>query len=838
MRRTLPRSTSPGGHFGVQRPKRATASLAALSLCTLAAACADDAPTNPQDDTTTGSPFTDTLPGDSTSTTAVVDEGSTSSAGTTVVIDGTTTGGPACETILCGGECCEVDYECVNEQCLPPCASEIRCGENQEVCCDDGQVCLATECATPTGPCVDSFDCEEGEFCEPTLDQCLPQPEPLDCEILPDFQDVEVALEWSFEDEQIISMPAVGDIDGDMQPEVVVNTLYATDPNGSTAEFYGEVIVFDGTNGQEQFRVQNNPAGGSYGSYSRSTVGISDVDGNGLADVVYPGRPAVSIPPFANNSSLIHAINGLGQHLWSSHAPDGSPYYIYVRHGAPTFVNFDDDDASEIVFGTAVLDNDGTVVFDQDNFFGASNLRGGSFGSNGDYVGGISAVADLTGDGYPEIISGRAAWTVTWDQPAMGAPDVQLTLLWQYIGPDGYPAVADLDQDGDPEVVLVGDPAPFGAPLDGQIIVLDGATGELWCGIDPTDAMCQANPTLRTSPIYIPGGGRGGPPTIADFDGDGRPEIAVAGGSSYSVYDLNRMGEDVVQPAGSPPPGAGEIYVRWTSVTQDQSSNTTGSSVFDFQGDGIAEVIYADECYLRVYAGDTGNVILEQENSSSTIHEYPIVVDVDDDGNSELLVVANDANAMTACGSIAGYTPRRGLYVYGDVNDQWVRTRQVWNQHTYHVTNATSSGLTPPMESNNWEDPSLNNYRQNFQGSGVFNAPDLEVNLSVGLANCLDMEFEVIVTIRNTGSIGIPAGIDVSLYRGTDATGELVSTQSTVVPLLPGAQTNISWLEPNPGAMAQDYFVIVDADDVDPVTECVEDNNTAVATSVSCPDVG
>ena len=55
MRRTLPRSTSPGGHFGVQRPKRATASLAALSLCTLAAACADDAPTNPQDDTTTGS---------------------------------------------------------------------------------------------------------------------------------------------------------------------------------------------------------------------------------------------------------------------------------------------------------------------------------------------------------------------------------------------------------------------------------------------------------------------------------------------------------------------------------------------------------------------------------------------------------------------------------------------------------------------------------------------------------------------------------------------------------------------------------------------------------------
>ena len=55
------------------------------------------------------------------------------------------------------------------------------------------------------------------------------------------------------------------------------------------------------------------------------------------------------------------------------------------------------------------LDNDGTVVFDQDN---AWNVGGGVFGSNGDYLGGISTIADLTGDGYPEIISGRAAWTV------------------------------------------------------------------------------------------------------------------------------------------------------------------------------------------------------------------------------------------------------------------------------------------------------------------------------------------------------------------------------------------------------------------------------------------
>ncbi len=111
----------------------------------------------------------------------------------------------------------------------------------------------------------------------------------------------------------------------------------------------------------------------------------------------------------------------------------------------------------------------------------------------------------------------------------MGPPNVTLTELWAYPGPDGYPAIADLDDDGDPEVVLGGDPGGH----NGIIHVLDGATGELWCGVDPSGAMCASNDALRTQPLVIPGGGRGGPPTIADFDGDGRPEIAVQ--SAYSL---------------------------------------------------------------------------------------------------------------------------------------------------------------------------------------------------------------------------------------------------------------------------------------------------------------
>ena len=852
-----------------------------ISAVPLAAGCPDD--TTPGDGSggstgpnSTGITATDT----NDDTTSSTGDDSLDDTGTD---ESTSTGVEAtCETILCGdpASCCQPDEDCINDACVPACTEGPRCGENLDVCCDAGDVCLSPSCVTPTGCCVDSFDCEAGEFCEPTLGnpddedacpvgQCLPQQDPVVCEIQPDFQDVEVTLEWSItgierpSDEmegvdqpddcddtmvngcdplESLSMPAVGDIDGDGMPEVVVNTWRAVDGDGGSASggFYGHIVVLDGTTGNIQFRVQGEPGDGLPGSWGRSTVGIANVDDNPLPDIVYVGRPEVSIPPFANNSSRIRAVNGLGQELWASEDPMGDPFYVYVRHGAPSFGNWDSDDASEIVFGTTILDNDGVVVFDQPNPDFSSPMApggGGTYGSNGNYWGGISAIADLNGDGVDDIVSGREAWEVDWVENVVGPPTVTLTRMWAQgttdTYSDGYPAVADIDLDGDPEVILVG---------EGNLYVLEGDTGELWCGIDP-DGDASDCPTVaeRTQPLVLSGvePTRGGPPTVADFDGDGLPEVGIAGDDSFTVYDFYRAGEDIVQPGGFPPPNLGEIFVRWTNTTQDASSKT-GASVFDFQGDGVAEVVYGDECYLRVYDGSTGSPILEIENSSATIHEYPIVVDVDADGNSEILVVANLQDADDNCiAEIPGYEPRHGVFVYGDPNDQWVRTRRVWNSHEYHVTNATSEGAFPPMgQLPNWAEVGLNNFRQNAQGEGVFNAPDLTVQLAIGSSNCLDDEWEVIATVRNTGSLGIGAGIPVTLYEGTDATGELVGTQDTQVPLLPGGETSMSWLVDTPGEEELNFFVLVDNDNGDPdsgiLNECNEDNQTSTATSISC----
>ena len=128
----------------------------------------------------------------------------------------------------------------------------------------------------------------------------------------------------------------------------------------------------------------------------------------------------------------------------------------------------------------------------------------------------------------------------------------------------------------------------------------------------------------------------GGPPTIADFDGDGLPEVAAAGGYGYVIFN----GED-----GSP---------LWFMDTIDRSSRCTGSSVFDFEGDGAAEAVYADECFLRIYEGATGRVIFSAARSSGTTYENPVIVDVDGDYRTEIVSAVNDYAGTLGCEPASG----------------------------------------------------------------------------------------------------------------------------------------------------------------------------------------
>ena len=775
-------------------------------------------PTTSTDTTTT---TTDTT-GDTTTTT---DETTGTTDGTTGPVSATSTGdtdtGDLCMTILCGDPavCCLDTEECLDGACQPICESGVRCGADQEECCAAGDVCVGDSCTTPGALCNDSYDCPPGNYCEAVVGKCLPQPDPLLCEVVPSFDNISVQLEWSWTANEVLVIPLTADVQGDETPELVINTNKVDNLTYGR----GEIVLLNGATGTEIWRIPENPAMQQYGSWGAATPALGDFNGDGKPDIFYSGRQD------GQKFAMVHAVDGNGQHLWTGHNPDGSPVKIRWDNGAAAVANLDNDPEAEIAVGGVLFDNDGLMVWNQGG-------NGGIIGTPTDnlnppkllYTGGLPTFADLTGDGKPELITGREAWTINWIPG--DPPTASLTLLWKNMdgkGNDGWPSVGDLDQNGTPEVILVAWP---------DIKVLDGKTGKLWCGVDPTGAMCEADDALRTQPLTIPGNGLGGPPTIADFDGDGRPELAIAAASAYTVFDINRAGEEIVKPGNDVAPMPGALFRRWSQATQDQSSNATGSSVFDFQGDGAAEVTYNDECYARVYSGSDGKELLKIENSSSTIHEYPLVVDADADGNSEILMVANIVGSCAA----QGYAPRKGVFLYGDAGDGWVPTRRVWTQHTYHVTNAVSTGNVPPLEDNNWSVPGLNNYRQNVQGEGVFNSPDLTVQLAIGLGNCPD-GLELIATVRNEGAAGVPAGIAVDFYAGVDATGTLLGSDVTAKALLPGGSTKLTLIVPAPAdGQTQDYFVEVDkASEGDgAVLECNEDNNGGQTTMAACPKPG
>jgi hypothetical protein len=719
------------------------------------------------------------------------------------------------QTLLCGSPaaCCDSGDDCVEGACVAACPSGIRCGADQLTCCDSGQVCVDQACATPTAACLDSFDCAEDEFCEPTLGQCLPQPTtPGFCQVEPEFDDYRAEPDWTWTGhtdatgsdtrtyDNVSVTPMVADVDVDGVPDVIF-TAYPT-----VAEGDFRLFVIDGQTGITKIALPLATL--AVGTFQSVAVGNLDAD---------PELELVGVAKASTRGAGVFVLDDLATTPRVSCAvATGS---LATQTGSPTLANLDADPEPEIMVAGIVVNRDCTVAFDARAGIGfegtASNMPAGlgCNGGNGCLAGvaDLDGVADQDGAGHPlpELVGGAVAyrfdkavgkWRVYWDLRGGAEPN-----------DDGFVAIADVLADrAGPEVVVVS---------AGRVYLRDGRTG----------ALVPYDTGVNVASI----GGNGGPPTIADFDGDGRVEFASAGTAAYRVYDPDckaTRDPTYCQAAGS------TVGVLWSRATQDLSSSVTGSSVFDFQGDGAAEVVYNDECYLRVYDGATGAVLMERENSSRTSTEYPIVVDVDGDNRSEFVVVANrDKIERDNCPYCVDGQPcgKAGVSAFGDPENRWMRTRRVWNQHAYHVTNVSPLGEVPAVEPDNWTTPGLNNYRQNVQGTGVFNAPDLAISgVAIDVFRCPTIDVQVRVT--NQGALGVAAGIAIELYRGDSAAGTLVGTMPTTTSLLPGASETLTFgFEPPAGDRGPfDFYVRVG--DTGGAVECTTDNNAGGVSGGSC----
>ena len=232
-------------------------------------------------------------------------------------------------------------------------------------------------------------------------------------------------------------------------------------------------------------------------------------------------------------------------------------------------------------------------------------------------------------------------------------------VLWSYEGENDvwFSSVADIDDDKKPEIIL-SIPSGTLSQEKSRIVVLEHNGNVKW------EVNTEAN-------------SGGGAQAISNFLGSTRMGIVNAGYTAVTMYDKD-----------------GQLV--WSVANDDEWSGKIGVSAYDFNGDGIDEVIVQDHLTVRVLNGVNGEVLSTVDNSTASLWEYPIVVDLEGDNNAELVVVSNNYDSR--------WSINNGVTVYGaaDSSKPWKNATRIWNQHSYHQTNISQDGQIPKVEKPSW----------------------------------------------------------------------------------------------------------------------------------------
>lgn len=253
----------------------------------------------------------------------------------------------------------------------------------------------------------------------------------------------------------------------------------------------------------------------------------------------------------------------------------------------------------------------------------------------------------------------------------------------------GNPRIADFNEDGREEV-FVGNEVfdaqtltPIGSGGDGNVgrhyqhdgamfmmgcaadVLPDSPGLELVCGNQIFSVNGSGVMLMRTIGDKLDGSSQ-----VADFDNDGYPEILVRSSmgrlSMYSVKEGKELfndeyvmsahpavgdidGDSIPEIVGLVSPSRMAAYkydpqnsrlvTQWEIAHSDRSAQTS-MVIFDFNGDGSGEIVYRDQTSLRIIdgSGRKPQTIANMMVSSATKSEYPVVADIDGDGQAEILI--------------------------------------------------------------------------------------------------------------------------------------------------------------------------------------------------------
>ena len=426
------------------------------------------------------------------------------------------------------------------------------------------------------------------------------------------------------------STPMVADLDGDGIPEIIY--CHRMDFGGYSDGAAGNILVVcDGRNGAHRWDL-NVP---TY-TISGQLMSFADANRDGRAELY-----------LLADDRYLHCIDAItGTELWRSATTIDLRYMVM-----PADMN--SDGRPEIVCGPYIFDAlTGTLLL-HGNMVTTGRGYGAPHTSSGHgRVYYLYALSDIDHDGFIEICAGNTIY-----KPIISNPTGTTGNTWSILrqadansnihGWDGQTFVADFDNDGDEDVCVVG----FRTGNQTDIYVWDGQTTEVM-GYQYVPMSGAYNGSMTPS---IPFAG--------DLDGNGTPDIIFNHPDAMRAFTW-----DTSQP--------GNIRRMHYST---RFGETAGFTVFDFNQDGLEEIVYRNTSEMYIVDGTTlADLCAPMRTYSSTVCEYAIVADCNGDGHAEILV----------CRSRTGGGPNGELAVYGSRQQgTWGSARKVWNQWSYNSVN-------------------------------------------------------------------------------------------------------------------------------------------------------
>ncbi|MDR2955096.1 MAG: VCBS repeat-containing protein [Prevotella sp.] len=435
---------------------------------------------------------------------------------------------------------------------------------------------------------------------------------------------------------------------------------------------------------------------------------------------------------------------------WTTFAPiSGVGYGGGTDRGYPMIADLNGDGIPEVVVHDKVY-NARTFELLADGAFyynGTPNSFGNAYHT---YLASMPVLADVDNDGVPEYIGGDYVYKINITNPN-GTSGNSYT-LWKQCSKtghsevtDGAVAVADMDNDGFLDVIVI---VPYK-----NLATIPANTGALYVYNPRTGEVMHDN--------IVSGFQGGSQPFVGDIDNDGYPEICFTASLKMFAYDYN--------------PTTRTLTKKWEQVTTDGSAATT-MCMFDFNQDGFVELVYRDETDLRIIDGITGVNIATFPCTSSTSTEYPIVADINNDGSAEIIVtggsVRNQGNGWLR------------VYTSNPVGS-WAPARRVWNQFAYNAVNINNDLTVPEVQFNpatrfpgvdkilgNSDDVRpFNGYLMqqttlDHYGMPLWLAPEAQiVGVPVFSYNDADDKMTITLQIKNAGDAIFDAPFYVTVYK-------------------------------------------------------------------------